>query len=308
MSKGKILVTPRSLSKKGHPFLGELEKAGYEVLTPFPGKQPSQEELMNALPGCIGYLAGVEKVSPDVLRRCAGLKVISRNGVGIDNVDRKAAEEMGISLQVARGANSRGVAELAVALMLSLLRFIPQTSISIKNGGWEREKGMEAEGKTLGILGTGQIGQYVAKMAAGLDMNILGYDIYPDKTLSERIPSFHYAELEEVLSKSDIITLHCPAGEKPLIDEDVIGKMKKGCYLVNTARAQLVDQNALLKALENSRVSGYAVDAFESEPPELTPLLMHPKVILTSHIGGFTTESVDRATESAVRNILDVLG
>ncbi len=308
MSKGKILVTPRSLSKNGHPYLKELEKAGYEVLTPFPGKQPGEEDLARVLPGCIGYLAGVEKVSSRVLRQCPNLKVISRNGVGIDNVDRKAAEEMGIALQVARGANSRGVAELAITLMLTLIRSVPQTSLSIKNGGWERAKGIEAEGKTLGIIGTGQIGRYVAKMAAGMDMNILGYDLYPDETLPERIPSFRYAALEEVLSKSDIITLHCPAGEKPLIDEEVIKRMKKGCYLVNTARAQLVDQKALLSALDSGSVSGYAVDAFESEPPALTPLLMHPKVILTSHIGGFTSESVDRATESAVRNILDVLG
>ena len=105
MSKGKILVTPRSLSKNGHPLLKELEDAGYDVLTPFPGKQPSKEELLSVLPDCIGYLAGVEKVDADVIAACDKLKVISRNGVGIDNVDCKAAEAKGISLQVIRGAN-----------------------------------------------------------------------------------------------------------------------------------------------------------------------------------------------------------
>ena len=144
-------------------------------------------------------------------------------------------------------------------------------------------------------------------MAAGLDMNIIGYDLYPDNSLTEEINTFSYKSLDEVLSKSDIITLHCPAGEKPLLDAEAIKSLKSGCYVVNTARAQLVEQAPMLDAIETGYVSGYAVDAFESEPPELTPLLQHPKVILTSHIGGFTTESVDRATDSAVKNILEVL-
>ena len=307
MSKGKILVTPRSLSKNGHPLLKELEDAGYEVLTPFPGKQPTRDELLSVLPDCVGYLAGVEKVDADVITACNKLKVISRNGVGIDNVDCTAAESRGISLQVTRGANSRGVAELAVTLMLTMIRSIPGTNSSIKNGGWDRTKGIEAEGKTLGIIGTGQIGQHVAKMAAGLDMKIIGYDLYPDAGLEKRNPAFKYGSVEDVLKNSDIVTLHCPAGEKPLINKDALKMMKRGAYLINTARAQLVDQEAMLTALETGEISGYAVDAFESEPPELTPLLKHHRVILSSHIGGFTTESVDRATKGAIRNILDVL-
>uniref|UniRef100_UPI002613509E NAD(P)-dependent oxidoreductase n=1 Tax=Oceanispirochaeta sp. TaxID=2035350 RepID=UPI002613509E len=110
-----------------------------------------------------------------------------------------------------------------------------------------------------------------------------------------------------VLKQSDVVTLHCPAGEKPLIDQEALNMMKKGSFLINTARASLVDQAALLEALKSGQIAGYAVDAFESEPPELTDLLLHPKVILSSHIGGFTEESVDRATAAAIRNILDVL-
>lgn len=307
MSNGKILVTPRSLSKNGHPLLKELEEAGFEVLTPFPGKQPSKEELLSVLPGCIGYLAGVEKVDADVIAACGELKVISRNGVGIDNVDKAAAEARGISLQVARGANSRGVAELTVSLIFAMVRSLPATNASIKAGGWDRSKGIELFDRTLGVIGTGQIGRHVAKMAAGLDMTIRGYDLYPDKTLEERNPAFTYGSVEEVLKESDIVSLHCPAGEKPLIDEEALASMKDGSYLINTARASLVDPDALLTALESGKIAGYAVDAFESEPPELTPLLKHPKVLLSSHIGGFTAESVDRATAGAIRNILAVL-
>lgn len=307
MSKRKILVTPRSMSKNGHPFLKDLEDAGYEVLTPFPGKQPSKEELLSVLPDCVGYLAGVEKVDADVITACKKLKVISRNGVGIDNVDRPAAEARGIALKITPGANSRGVAELAIALMLSSLRSIPQTSGSVKSGGWARAKGQEVFGRTLGVIGTGQIGQHVSKMAAGLDMNILGYDLYPNQDIEKRIPEFKYASVEEVLKNSDVITLHCPACEKPLIDAEALNLMKKGTTLINTARAALVDQDALLEALKSGQISGYAVDAFESEPPEMTPLLKHPSVILSSHIGGFTEESVDRATAAAIQNIIDEL-
>ncbi len=306
MSKGKILITPRSLSKNGHPGLTDLKTAGYEVLTPFPGRMPSEEQLEKVLPGCIGYLAGVEKVSAGLLEKCPDLRVISRNGVGIDNVDKKAAEKMGISLKITPGANSRGVAELTIGLMFSLIRSIPQTNNSIKSGNWDRLKGMEIQGKTLGVVGTGMIGQQVISMATGMGMKILAYDLYPNEYLGNR-DDVKYCSMEELLSGSNIITLHCPAGDTPLIDEITIAQMKQGSYLINTARSGLVDAPALFSALESEKLAGYAVDAFDKEPPEPTPLLQHNKVITTAHIGGFTTESVDRAAFAAVKNLLDVL-
>jgi len=306
MNKGKILVTPRSLSKNGHPGLAELETAGYEVLTPFPGKMPTEDQLIKILPGCIGYLAGVEKVSAGLLEKCPNLRVISRNGVGIDNVDKNAADEMDISLKITPGANSRGVAELTIGLMFSLVRSIPQTNTSIKTGYWDRLKGMEIQGKTLGVVGTGMIGQQVISMATGIGMKILAYDLYPNESLGNR-DDVKYCSMEELLSGSNIITLHCPAGDTPLINETAILQMKQDSYLINTARSALVDDPALFSALQSGRLSGYAVDAFDKEPPELTPLLQHQKVITTAHIGGFTMESVNRATFAAVKNILDIL-
>jgi len=306
MKKGKILVTPRSLSKNGHPGLAELETAGYEVWTPFPGQMPTEDQLIKILPDCIGYLAGVEKISAGLLEKCPGLRVISRNGVGIDNVDKKAAEKMGIRLKITPGANSRGVAELTIGLIFSLIRSIPQTNSSIKAGNWDRLKGMEIQGKTLGVVGTGMIGQQVISMAAGIGMKILAYDLYPNKSLGNR-DNVKYCSMEELLQESDIVTLHCPAGDNPLIDETAISQMKQGSYLINTARSALVHEKSVLTVLESGKLSGYAVDAFDKEPPELTPLLRHSKVITTAHIGGFTTESVDRATFAAVKNLLDVL-
>jgi len=274
---------------------------------PFPGKQPEESELMSVLPDCVGYLAGVEKIGPEVLKSCPKLKVISRNGVGIDNVNIRTAEELGIALKVAKGANSRGVAELAMALMLALARSLPQTCESVKNGGWARIQGTEVCGRTLGIIGTGQVGQLLAKMAVGMDMAVIGHDTFPVPDLESRIPGFKYAALDEVFRASDYVSLHCPADKNPLIGYKTLNTMKNGSYLVNTARSALVDQSAVLAALESGRLSGYAVDAYESEPPQMTPLYRHPKVIMTSHIGGFTDESVHRATAGAVDNILEVL-
>ncbi len=306
MQKGKILITPRSLSKNGHPGLTDLVKAGYELSIPFPGLMPSEEDLGEVLPGCIGYLAGVEKINGKLLAKCPDLKVISRNGVGIDNVDMKAAERMGIVLKTTPGANTRGVAELTIGLLFSLVRSIPLVNQSIRTGEWDRPLGMEIQGKTLGVIGTGMIGQQVISLAAGMGMKILAYDLYPVEALCSR-RDLQYHSLEEVLSQSDIITLHCPAGEIPVIDEKAIARMKQGSFLINTARSALVDEAALFLALDSGKITGYAVDVFEKEPPVLTPLLLHKRVITTAHIGGFTIESVDRATRGAVKNILAVL-
>lgn len=306
-NKGSILVTPRSLSQNGHPLLDILTEAGYEVLLPYPGKQPTPKELKETLPGCVGYLAGVEKISAELLSLCPDLKVISRNGVGVENVHMAAAEDLGIAVEITRGANSHGVAELAIGLMFSLLRNIPAANNSIKAGGWVRKLGVELSGKTIGILGTGQVGQHTARMASALGMNVLAYDLYPLHKLEKQIPSFRYTPVQDVLRKSDVVTLHCPAGEKPLLDKNEISSMKQGCYVINTARAALVDQEAMLSALESGSIAGYAVDAFDSEPPELTPLLKHPNVILTAHIGGFTKEGVHGATKAAIENLLKVL-
>jgi phosphoglycerate dehydrogenase-like enzyme len=302
----KILITPRSLSKNGHPALEDLRSAGYEVVFGTPGKQPSEEELKEILPECCGYLAGVEPVSGEVLRGCSKLKVISRNGVGVDNVDLTAAQEMGISVERAAGTNSRGVAELALTLILSGIRSIPFSSKRLKAGGWERRKGFEVEGRTLGLIGCGQIGKYTAKMALGLDMKVKAYDLYPDESFKPS-PHFSYASVEEIFAEADIVSLHCPPSVKPLIDTAALSSMKDGVLLVNTARAGLIDEDAVLEALESGKLFGFATDVFPKEPPEMSALIAHEKVITTPHIGGFTTESVDRATQTAVNNILKVL-
>jgi len=302
---GKILVTPRSLTKEGHPALEKLKQAGHQVVTCTPGKSPEEAELLALLPGCVGYLAGVEKVSARVLEAAKGLKVISRNGAGIDNVDLKAAERLGIQVRPAPGANARGVAELTVGLVFALLRSIPWSDAQLKRQAWNRRQGLELAGRTLGLVGCGNIGRLVVELATGVGMKTMAFKRHPDPSFAP--PNFRWVSPEELYAGSDVVSLHCPAGEKPVIDREAIARRKKGVYLVNTARAGVVDEQALLEALDSGRIAGYAVDVFAQEPPKDWKLAGHEKVIATPHIGGFTEESVSRATEDAVRNILEVL-
>lgn len=305
--KGKIAVTPRSLSVKGHPAFEELYQAGYEVFFPTPGQQPTVAELREFLPSCIGYLAGVEPVPGEVLRLCPDLKVISRNGVGVDNIDLAAAQEMGIAVEKAAGANARGVAELTITLMLAGLRSICTSDRGIKDGGWVRREGIEIQGRLLGVIGCGQIGKQVATMGLGLGMRVVASEPYPDPSFTPA-GDFHYRSLDDLISLSDVITLHCPPAEKPLIDATMLARMKNGVFLINTARAALVDGQAVLEAIEGGKLRGYATDVYQHEPPELNRLLLNERVITTPHIGGYTQESVQRATEAAVKNLLKVLG
>ncbi len=304
----RILVTPRSLTKGGDPALELLKKAGHELVFCTPGKAPDEKELLGLVPGCAGWLAGVEKVTDAVLARADCLKVISRNGTGVDSIDLGACERRGIAVLRADGANARGVAELTLALILGLLRSVPFGDARMKGGAWERRQGTELEGRTLGVIGTGRIGKLVAKFALAMDMTVVGYDAYPDPRYAPS-PAFRYASLDDLLSGADVVTLHCPhtPGERPMIDGPALARMKKGAFLVNTARSGLVDTAAVSAALAEGRLAGYGVDAYEKEPPGPSALLSHDRVICTPHVGAFTAESVSRATRAAVDNLLSAL-
>lgn len=302
-----VLVTPRSLTKTAHPAFSLFEKAGLSVKTCAPGVMPTEDDLLRLLPGCVGYLAGVEKISARVLEAAAaeGLEVISRNGVGIDNVDLEAAARLGIKVMPTKGANSRGVAELTMGLIFALLRSIPFVGFELKAERWTRREGMEVQGKKLGVIGCGEIGRIVSGMASALGMRVLGYDMYPIKSF--RPENFSWAGLDDVIAEADVVTLHVPGGDRPLLDRETIGRMKRGVYIVNTARASVADEEAVLEGLESGRIAGFAVDAFDTEPPTDFRLVRHERVIATPHIGGYTKESVERVTVGAIQNIINTI-
>lgn len=301
----KILVTPRSLTKGGHPALDALKQAGFEVVFSTPGKQPDDAELLHLLPGCVGMLAGVEKISAAILETAKELKVISRNGTGVDNIDLEAAKCLNIAVLRAEGANARGVAELTIGLMFAGIRAIPYSDAQMKAGQWRRKQGIEIAGRTLGVIGCGKIGKLVAQMAVGLGMQVLAYDAFPDMAFAPS-PAFRFTSLDNVLKCTDVISLHCPPTQdgKPIITSEAIACMKKGVYLINTARAALIDEHAVLDGLKNGHIAGFATDVYAQEPQAITLLLAHENVIVTPHIGGFTVESVENASRVAVENLL----
>jgi phosphoglycerate dehydrogenase-like enzyme len=301
---GKILVTPRSLTTGGHPALARLTAAGYEVVLGPAGKMPTAEDLMRLLPGCVGWLAGVERIGDDVLAAATDLRVITRNGTGVDAIDLDAARRRGIDVRRAEGANARGVAELAIGLILAIARSIPFSDAAIMAGGWERRKGIELEGKTLGIVGCGKIGRIVAGIARGLGMHVVGHD--PFAKDSANLPLL---AIDDLLAASDVITLHCPppADGTPLLDARRLALTKPGVLIVNTARHELIDIPALVAAIDRGHVAGAALDVFDAEPPIGRAHLASDRVIATPHIGGFTDESVDRAVDVAVDNLLEAL-
>jgi D-3-phosphoglycerate dehydrogenase len=306
----RILITPRSITQKPGPELAPLEKAGYELVLASPGKTPTEIELLELVPGCVGWLAGVERISEQVLRAARDLRVISRNGTGIDNIPIQIAEELDIRIRKAEGSNARGVAELTIALALSSLRFVPIIHTKLKQGTWELMRGREINGRRFGLIGGGAVGRLVAQLAIGIGAEVSVYDPFPnyDFVLGEK---FSWRSRESVFAESDIVSLHCPpsADGKPVVDSTVLAAMKSGSCLINTARGSLVDEAAVIEALDSGKLSTYATDVFNTEPPDPgSKLVQHPRTIVTPHIAALTEESIRRATERAVENLLESLG
>jgi len=304
-TRGTILVTPRSLSSAGHPALAMLEDAGFVLRFGPPGEMPSEDDLGQLLSGCVGYLAGVERIGADVLSAAPELRVISRNGVGVDGVDLGAAKRHGIEVLTTPGANSQGVAELAIGLMFAAARMIPAADASLKAGTWSRSRGVELVGRTLGVVGCGAVGKRVLAGGAALGMKAIGYDPFARKALEAA--GHAWLPLETLVEGAQVISLHAPPGERPLLDEEMLRRVRRGVVIVNTARAALVDPDAMLSALDDERVAAYAVDVYEEEPPVDRRLVEHHHVIATPHVGGYTEESVERATRAAVENLLAAL-
>jgi D-3-phosphoglycerate dehydrogenase / 2-oxoglutarate reductase len=306
----RILVTPRSLTETGLdnvPELKPLQASGYQLVAAPPARLPTEEELLELVPGCVGWLAGVEHIGARVLEAAKDLRVISRNGAGTDAIDLAAAEREGIRVDRAAGANAQGVAELTLALALSALRYVPWSAAALRTGSWRRWQGRELQDCSVGVVGLGAIGGRVAGLFNSLGSRVVAYDPFAP---AEQVGPIRQLDLDELLASSDVVSLHAPppADGRPLLDSARMAVIGRGAVLINTARSALVDDDAVLAALEDGTLSAYAVDAFDSEPPELTPLLQHERVLATPHIGGYTTGSVRRTTALAVENLLAVLG
>lgn len=301
----RILITPRSLTAEPPRELDALRSAGHELVFATAGRMPDEGELLRLVPGVEGWLAGIEPVTPAIVAAADRLRVISRNGSGIDNLPMDLLVQKGVRVTRATAANATGVAELALALTLCCCRRIDAVASGVRVGQWPRIKGREVGGAVAGIVGAGAIGRKMAGYLLALGAEVLACDPFrPD--LGALMGRVRYVDRAELLARAEIVSLHCPMPEdgKPLIDAAAFGSMPAGAILVNTARAGLVDEAALRDALNEGRLAAYATDVFAEEPPAAGGIADHPNVVATSHVGGLTGASVVRATRAAVEGLL----
>ncbi len=250
------------------------------------------------------------KVTADIIDAAKKLKVIGRAGSGLDNVDKIAATKHGIVVMNTPGGNTVTTAEHTVALMLSMSRLIPQATASLKQGRWEKKKfmGVELYNKTLGVIGLGNIGTHVAKMAMGMGMNVITYDPYLSEEKAKTL-GVTVVDLEDLFKKSDFISCHVPLTNETrgMINDTSIATMKKGVRIINAARGGIVDEKALYKALKSGRVAAAALDVFEKEPPGDSPLFELDNFICTPHLGASTADAQENVAVAVASQIVDYL-
>jgi D-3-phosphoglycerate dehydrogenase len=277
--------------------------------------QPNLGKDKEKLAAMIGDFDGLAirsatKVTSKVLEQAKKLKVVGRAGIGVDNVDIPAATAKGVIVMNTPFGNSITTAEHAITLMLALARQIPQADASTQSGKWEKNRfmGVEITGKTLGVIGCGNIGSIVADRAIGLKMKVIAYDPFlsPERAVDLGVEK---VELDELFRRSDFITLHTPLTDKTknVIDAAAIARMKKGVRIINCARGGLVDETALRAALDSGQVAGAAFDVFVEEPATSNPLFGHPNVVCTPHLGASTMEAQENVALQVAEQMSDYL-
>ena len=305
----RLLVTATSYGKHDPGLKALLDERVAEVIYNTTGKPLSSRDLKALLPSIDGYIAGLDEIDAVALSAADRLKVISRYGVGVDNVDLNAARARGIVVTNTPGANTVSVAELAIGLMLALIRRIPTAVESTRRGDWPRLSGVTLEGKTIGLLGFGAIGRQVAVRLAGFQCRVLAHDPAADEAFAAQ----HRVTLvprDTLLAESDLLSLHLPLlpETRALVDGAFLERLKPGAYLINTARGEIVDEAALLAALRGGRLAGAALDAFSEEPPSAThPLLALPQVLVTPHMGAHADSAINAMGWLSTRDCLAVL-
>ena len=268
----------------------------------------SESELLPLVAEIDAWIVrGGTKVTRRLIEAAPKLRWIGRAGAGLDNIDVAAARERGVEVMNVPGANAVAVAELVFGLLLALLRQIPAADASVRRGEWDKSRfmGRELRGKTLGIVGLGKIGGAVARRATGFEMRCLGFDpLVP--AAAARAMGVEPLPLDDLLTRSDIVTLHAPMTPetKEMIGAAQIARMPPGAILVNAARGGLVDEAALLEALERGAIAGAGLDVFAEEPPRGSPLRNHPRVVMTPHIGAATVEAQEAVGEEIVKLLL----
>lgn len=307
MTNRRVLITTSYLEHgdQVHRMLGD---AGFEVAhSSQADRAASGQTLHEAIAEVDAVIAGTESFSADVIEAAQHLKVIVRTGVGYDNVDLDAAARRDVLVCNTPGANRQSVAELTLALMLNCARLIPAGIDSVRSGSWQQRSGRELNGATLGVIGFGSIGKAVAQTATALGMRVIAHDpLCGEATLTQA--GVESRPLEDLLAESDFVTLHISLSKDTyhLINEAALARMKPTAFLINTARGGVVDEPALVTALESGGLAGAALDVLEHEPmPADSELASTRNLIVTPHIAGATAQARSRSSLSAAEQVID---
>lgn len=303
-----------------HPICEKiLIETGFDVNS----NKIDQEDLMQKLPEYDAIcVRSATKVRKELIDACPNLKVIGRGGVGLDNIDVEHAKSKGIKVVNTPNASTRSVSELVFAHLFSIARFIFKASREMPESGHDSfkklkkiySKGFDLEGKTIGIIGIGRIGQETAKIAYGLGMNVMAVDTYIDQVeLDFNIAQHAFkvdlktSDMEKMLAEADVITLHVPSTDKAILDAESFKKMKDGVIIINASRGGTIDEKALLEAINSDKVAYAGLDVFENEPTPNSDILKHEKIISTPHIGGSTEEAQQKIGIELAKQIIDHL-
>ena len=309
IKKCRILVTPTSFGKSDPSLISFLENEVGEVIYNKKGSPLSSDELVEMLQNIDGCILGLDKLDRKAILSAKKLKVIAKYGVGLENVDISVAREAGITVTYTPGVNASSVADLTLALILLLCRPICWASDQTKKGDWPRTSGMGLEGKAVGLIGLGAIGKQVAKRLSGFGCRIMGYDIVPVTAWVDK-PNLEIVDLDVLIRESNFISLHIPVTNQTenIVNASFLAKMKRGSFLINTSRGELIDEQALINALTEGKLAGAALDAFRAEPLEKNhPLLKFSQVITTPHMGAHTDSSMTAMGWGSTLDCLAVL-
>ncbi len=304
----RVLVTSKSFGRFAPEAIQHLKDNGIKVVH---GSKPSMtaEEMAAEVPGLDALIVGNDPVDARVLEAGDRLRLVHMHGTGLDAIDVTYATRKGILVANAPGANRNAVAELTVALILISARAIDRHIAILAEGRWERSAGTEVSGKTLGLLGLGNIGRRIVELLSGFEMQVLAYDPAADRSWAESHNVVLGEEVDHVFSKADFLVLALPltAKTEKIVDARRIGLMKRTAYIVNAARGRLVDEDALCRAVTEKRIAGAALDAFSEEPLSADSPLHRTGITLTPHIAATSLEATANVSVIVARNVVDVL-
>ncbi len=305
-----VLVTARAFGRFSQEPYEILSQAGCSLApNPWQGQKLDEAALLTLVSDIDALICGEDEVTAKVIAAAPRLRVISKFGVGVDKIAVAAATERGIPVCNAPGANSESVADMAFCLLLGIARRLPYCDGEVRRGKWQSIIGCEIYGKTIGIMGLGKIGKAVARRAKGFGMKILAYDAYPDAAFAAQ-EGVTLVDMATLLREADFVSLHVPSSpdNKAIIASEQLAMMKPSAFLINTARGDLVDEDALYLALKTGKLAGAAVDVFAQEPPNpASPLLGLENIVVAPHVAAHTVEAINNMGVMSARNAVAII-